>query len=222
LTDAGFKYSISYNYSDTVEQGVVISQTPGANASGKKGDTIALVVSRGKEQVNVPDLSGKTKDEAVAALQSAGLNAGNIATENHDSVEEGRVISQEVAAGQTVDKGTSVNFKVSAGKASKTYTFTRAYSLADFNKDGHTAESVSINVVPDGSDTPIASGSLNASAQSVTVNGKTQSKNAINATITYKVTFKQEKKVNPETNAEEPVDVPPSTWTETVALTPSN
>ncbi len=121
LTDAGFKYSISYDYSDSVEQGVVISQTPGANASGKKGDTIALVVSRGKEQIKVPNLVGESKDNAVAKLQSAGLSAGNITEEHNDNAAAGTVISQGINEGKEVDKGTSVDFVISKGKQPNNY-----------------------------------------------------------------------------------------------------
>ncbi|MBQ5385841.1 MAG: PASTA domain-containing protein, partial [Lachnospiraceae bacterium] len=121
LTDAGFKYSISYNYSDTVEQGVVISQTPGANASGKKGDTIALVVSRGKESVSVPNVVGKSKDQATSELQAAGLNVGNVTEAHDDNVAAGNVISQGVNAGQNVDKGSNVDLVISKGKQPNNY-----------------------------------------------------------------------------------------------------
>ncbi|MBQ2532645.1 MAG: PASTA domain-containing protein, partial [Lachnospiraceae bacterium] len=122
LTDAGFKYSISYNYSDTVEQGVVISQTPGANASGKKGDTIALVVSRGKESVSVPNVVGKSKDQATSELQAAGLNVGNVTEAHDDNVAAGNVISQGVNAGQNVDKGSNVDLVISKGKQPNNYS----------------------------------------------------------------------------------------------------
>ncbi|MCR4999469.1 MAG: Stk1 family PASTA domain-containing Ser/Thr kinase [Lachnospiraceae bacterium] len=122
LTDAGFKYSVSYDYSDSVEQGVVIKQTPGANTSGKKGDTVALVVSRGKESISVPNVVGETKDNAVSKLQNAGLNAGNVTEDYSDDVEAGKVISQGTKSGENVDKGASVDLVVSKGKKPSSYT----------------------------------------------------------------------------------------------------
>ena len=150
LTDAGFKYSISYDYSDSVEQGVVIKQTPGAKSTGKKGDTVALVVSRGKESVTVPNVVGKTKDQAVAELQSAGLAAGNITEDHNDSVASGSVVSQGVNAGSSVDKGTTVDLVISKGKKPNSYavsftapsgqTYTQTTTTTVTKEDGTTEE----------------------------------------------------------------------------------
>ncbi|MCR5641046.1 MAG: Stk1 family PASTA domain-containing Ser/Thr kinase [Lachnospiraceae bacterium] len=121
LTDAGFKYSVSYNYSDSVEQGVVISQTPGAKASGKKGDTIALVVSRGKETVTVPDVTNKSQADATNALAAVGLTVSGTTENYSDSIAAGNVISQNVSPGSTVDKGSGVAIEISKGKKPLSY-----------------------------------------------------------------------------------------------------
>nr|MCR5452444.1 Stk1 family PASTA domain-containing Ser/Thr kinase [Lachnospiraceae bacterium] len=64
LKKAGFDYNPTYEYSDTVPQGQVISQTPKEGESGKKGDTITLTVSQGVETMQVPDVRGKSQSEA--------------------------------------------------------------------------------------------------------------------------------------------------------------
>lgn len=116
LEDEGFEVAVKEEFSDTVEKGKVISQSPGANSLGNKGDTVTITVSKGKEQVKVPNLANKTKDEAVKALTDAGLVAGDITEEVSDTIEKGKVIKQGTAADTEVDKGTKVDFVISTGK----------------------------------------------------------------------------------------------------------
>lgn len=64
----------------------------------------------------MPDLKGKTLEEARTALKNAGLT---IVEEQKadDKVAKGKVISQGVEAGKKVDKGTKVKVVVSTGPA---------------------------------------------------------------------------------------------------------
>ncbi len=60
-------------YSDTVPIGCVISQTPEAGQTVKKGAVIKLVLSQGPSKIEVPNVIGKTKDEAIQILERAGF-----------------------------------------------------------------------------------------------------------------------------------------------------
>ena len=75
LEDAGLKKGkVSKGYSDSVAKGNVISSSPIAGASGYyKGDSVDLTVSKGPEKVTVPDVTGKSQDEAKKVLEDAGL-----------------------------------------------------------------------------------------------------------------------------------------------------
>ena len=64
--------------------------------------------------MTVPNLEGRSADEAESALQSAGLT-GNAREEYSDTVEAGVVISQDVDAGSEVSPGSSVGYVVSRG-----------------------------------------------------------------------------------------------------------
>ncbi|QOV20217.1 Stk1 family PASTA domain-containing Ser/Thr kinase [Blautia liquoris] len=68
-------------------------------------------------QVTVPDITNKTQQEAMDLLNSLNLGGRYTGEENSDTVEEGKVSSQEIAAGQKIEKNTTVNFKISTGKA---------------------------------------------------------------------------------------------------------
>ena len=117
VEEAGFKLgTVDYQYSDVVESGHVMSQTPRAGSHQDKGTAVNFVVSKGIEQVSVPDLSNMTATEARSALQNAGLKYEAGAAEHSDKVAENRVLRQSPAAGQNVDKGSTVTYYLSAGE----------------------------------------------------------------------------------------------------------
>lgn len=72
LEAQGLKVATAQEFSDSVDKGVVISQTP-RSGTGSRGDTIRLVVSKGPEMITVPSLKGMLKDEASDALKDLGL-----------------------------------------------------------------------------------------------------------------------------------------------------
>ena len=73
LTEAGFEAEIQYQYSDTVPRGAVITQIPGSDQPLPKGSKIVIIVSDGSEFVFVPNVLGKTLEEASDILKDAGL-----------------------------------------------------------------------------------------------------------------------------------------------------
>jgi serine/threonine-protein kinase len=75
---------------------------------------VTLFVSRGQFQFEVPNVVGLTEDEAVAAIESAGLVVGERTTQPSEEP-EGTVISQDPAAGEQVPGGSEVNLVVSSG-----------------------------------------------------------------------------------------------------------
>ncbi len=146
LLDQGFSPKRDYAYSDTVASGKVISQTPDAGASAKKGDTVTLIVSQGKEAVLVPDVYNKSQEEAASMLTQAGLVVSSTTSENSDTVEAGKVISQSIASGKYVDKGTNISLVISLG-SKKNYYYCKATVTAPENDDV-----VSADIVLKGSD----------------------------------------------------------------------
>lgn len=72
LANAGFKVATNEAFSDTVDKGKVIAQTPN---SGNlfKDDTVTLTISKGAEKIPVPDVVGKPRAEAEQILTGAGF-----------------------------------------------------------------------------------------------------------------------------------------------------
>jgi serine/threonine-protein kinase len=73
LEQRGLKVDVSQDYSDSVAEGVVISQDP-RTGTLFKGDTVSLVVSLGPQLIEVPDVVAYGVDDATATLQGAGFN----------------------------------------------------------------------------------------------------------------------------------------------------
>ena len=116
ITNAKLVMKVSdRKWSDKVAKGKVISQDTKGSGKVPEGSTIQVVISKGVEQVKVPKVEGKTLAEAEKALKKAKLKADS-SREYSSSVEEGKVISQSIASGKTVDKNTTVKLVISLGK----------------------------------------------------------------------------------------------------------
>ncbi|WP_333773958.1 Stk1 family PASTA domain-containing Ser/Thr kinase [Streptomyces sp. IBSBF 3136] len=116
LEDKGFTVDRKTEVSSQ-PPGVVISQDPEGGTSKEKGTTITLTVAKAEEKVSVPDVTGKSCDEAKSILQSKGLapnaNCNDVAVT--DPGQDGKVQSTTPQAGQQVSKNTPVAINV--GKA---------------------------------------------------------------------------------------------------------
>lgn len=119
LEDLGYKVKVR-EVTDVKPKGEVLKQDPDAGTKLKKGNTISIDVSdgKGKEEVSVPSLLGLSEEQAKTKLTEAGLSAGNVSEGFSDDYEEGTVMEQQYEAGQKIEEGSSVSFKISKGSKS--------------------------------------------------------------------------------------------------------
>lgn len=105
-----------YEFSETVLQNDVIRTDPPAFSSLGEGETVTLYVSLGPEteQAVMPNLVGRTEQDAIAAIEALGLTFAGTRTQESDKP-AGEVINQSVPQGLDVDKGTQVVLYVSNG-----------------------------------------------------------------------------------------------------------
>ena len=116
LEESGFKIGTETEvFSSTVDSGLVVSTNPPGGQEAVKGSRIDLSISKGTEQVSVPDLKGQTSEEAMRTLSSYGLNGQEGDSTFSDSVKEGCVASQDQPAGSSLNKGDTVVFHLSKG-----------------------------------------------------------------------------------------------------------
>ncbi len=114
LTDLGLDVSVTMKSDEEVKTDLVISQSLKPDQKVGKGREIKLVVSSGSEEIEVPDVVGKSQKAAETALEKKGLKA-EVTEENSTTVEAGNVISQSPEAGETVGVDTKVNLVISLG-----------------------------------------------------------------------------------------------------------
>jgi len=88
--------------------GEVIRQSPSAGSRVESGSTVEIVVSRGEEQVSVPNVIGRLRAEAVQALRDVGLIPSVQEQETDVPSQVGRVTDQFPPPGASVTGGTEV------------------------------------------------------------------------------------------------------------------
>jgi len=101
-------------YSDEVEEGVIISQDPSPGTEVSDGSRVDYVVSLGEELVTVRPVVNRTEQDAITRLEDQGLEP-EIEREHHPTVAEGFVIRQDPSAGEQVAPGSVVTIVVSLG-----------------------------------------------------------------------------------------------------------
>ncbi|WP_026550844.1 Stk1 family PASTA domain-containing Ser/Thr kinase [Arthrobacter sp. Br18] len=116
LDEQGFT-SISTNevFDDAVTAGLVVGTQPPAAVEVRRFERVGLLVSKGPELFAVPDVTGENQVGAAATLVEENLSVGTVSEEFAEDVEEGRVVSQDPAAGTEVRKGFAVAVVVSQG-----------------------------------------------------------------------------------------------------------
>ncbi len=115
LESHGLKVSVVEEYSNTVSTGLVISQSPAGGNVVSSGTTVTITVSKGAEDVEVPNVVGRTQADATSALQALGFNVSvSTASDYNSSVAAGYVQSQSVS-GTKVAYGSTVSLVISIG-----------------------------------------------------------------------------------------------------------
>ena len=116
LTDKGYTLGdASEEYSADVVAGRIISQDPVAGTEAEKGTAVNVVVSKGPEKIEVPDLKSLTPEQAEQSLSEKGLK-GRSGDASYSDTEKGLVFKQDQEPGSTLDKGSTVTYYISLGK----------------------------------------------------------------------------------------------------------
>lgn len=103
---------VTYDYSDSVTKGNVVSQNPGVDVEVAKGEKVDIVISNGAKVSlsKVPDLKGKSKSEAEALLKANKLTLGGTDQETtSDKSLDGKIKSQNPGSGIEVKEGSAIS-----------------------------------------------------------------------------------------------------------------
>ena len=115
LTNMGILAEVTYEESDTVDVGVVMGTSVEVHTELEPGSKVTLTVSAGTKGREVPDVSGKTFEEANTALISAGFLVNKMEAYS-DTIEAGIVVSQMPLAESKAPAGSVITITVSLGK----------------------------------------------------------------------------------------------------------
>ncbi len=115
IQDAGLKELIIREEDEEAEKGVVFEQDPQPGEKIERGNFVTIHVSEGKPKTTVPDVVGKSRDEAVADLVSAKLKANVVQVNSLLPVNE--VLAQAPKPGTELLEGATVRINVSKGPA---------------------------------------------------------------------------------------------------------
>lgn len=114
LEDAGLKVNRVEVFSEE-PPGTVVAQDPAANERAPLSSAVRINVSQGTGRVKVPDVVGRTADEAGSILRRAGLGTPNVVSVPSDRP-AGEVVAQNPPPGNEVREGTKIRINVSNGE----------------------------------------------------------------------------------------------------------
>lgn len=109
-----YLFYVTEEYSDTAPAGQIIQQEPSADTVLKAGETIRLVVSKGPQMAEMPNIIGFTQDGAVKELEARGLVASCFMVVNDGSYASGCVVRTSEKPGTKVEVGTVITVYIAA------------------------------------------------------------------------------------------------------------
>lgn len=117
LAEKGLDYYVLREVYSEEEAGVVVDQEPKPSSIRKSGvgEKVGLIVSKGRELAQVPDVRGQTQAGAAAVLAQKNLEAGTLREEYDPVTPVGLVLGQEPAPRTQVPAGTKVALVLSLG-----------------------------------------------------------------------------------------------------------
>ena len=116
VAELGLKVDVIQEvFSEDIPKGKVITSDPAGGGRVEIAGTVHLIISKGKDRIEVPDLVGLTVEEAAAALKKSDLKVGRVSEKYSDTFETGLLIDGIPTSGSPVRKDSTVDLIVSKG-----------------------------------------------------------------------------------------------------------
>ncbi len=106
---------VAEEFNAKVPKGYVSAQRPLAGTRAKLGSEVRLILSRGTDQLEVPNLGGLGFAQAQRVLAEAGLTLGRVLRIHDEAHPQETVIAQDPPAGTSTIRGASLTLLVSLG-----------------------------------------------------------------------------------------------------------
>jgi beta-lactam-binding protein with PASTA domain/tRNA A-37 threonylcarbamoyl transferase component Bud32 len=111
LERAGLRVEVRREFDDTIAKGRAVGTQPAEFSTVERGSRVVLLISRGIEKVEVPDVRDLDRDEAERVLAARELEAVFVREESDDE-DPGQVLDQSPLPGERVDAGSTVTVTV--------------------------------------------------------------------------------------------------------------
>lgn len=124
LEREGFKVVKLEEQNNEIVKGNVISQQPDAGTLVERGSEVTITISLGRENsdITMPNLTPLSEEAARAKLEELGLVCGEVTEVYDDTVAKGCVCYQSYTVGATIEKGTTVDIRISMGPEPRYYS----------------------------------------------------------------------------------------------------
>ena len=180
LESAGFKLGSVTPVASKKPKGEIVKQDPGAGATAEGGTEVNVSISDGSKEneVSMPFVLDKTLDEAKKLIEGAGLKVGNVEEGYSEDYAEGKVMWQQYDTHETLQKGDTVDLKVSKGPEQKDETGELDIYI-DYSKAENDTFFLTVTVTDEDGTRNIISGEQRAKSdggETVTVSGKGKGK----------------------------------------------
>jgi serine/threonine-protein kinase len=130
LTDLGLNIRVSaFEYRGDIPKNHVAYQEPGPGAVVKKDRPVRIVLSKGPQNVVVPNLVGMDVREANIIMEENGLTRGVISESHSREALRGELLAQDPGPGEIVKRGEAIDLLVSMGKQPVRYKMPYLHGL---------------------------------------------------------------------------------------------
>ena len=109
---------VDFRFSAKVSRGLVIRQRPAAGDTARRGSTVVLTVSRGPITATMLDFVGRSESSVREQLDDWEITP-QVLRVNNETVPEGQILSQSVAAGTSILGGSALDLGISLGPVTR-------------------------------------------------------------------------------------------------------
>ena len=139
-----FKITADEVFNSEFPKGTIISQSVPADTSVPKGSSIVLTVSKGSEMITLPDVVGKSYEEAYQQLTGLGFEVERMDVSERGWYSDDEVIEMSLTENQEYDVGTTVTLKVYTEQATEEFTTGRNSYTGIYSTTASQSESTTL------------------------------------------------------------------------------
>ena len=174
LKAENLRVEIAETFDENVPEGKVASQTPEAGKNVKENRLVSIYISKGGEEITMPNLVGMSQSEAEKQLATLKMKIGQVKAE-FSSQPKGTILQQSISANSKANKGASVDIVVSKGQEIKKVTVP--------NVEGMSVESAKAILSEQGLSASSSASSGQVISQSVPAGSQVDSGSTIELTV---------------------------------------